>query len=209
VTENVPPDAAKLAPCPKACDDAEREGLRVTVILRGSRLVLRPVVEADLPRLLEILREPEVARHWSQPDDDFDRHELLSGDDADGAERITTFVIEVNEETVGWIAGWEKLHRDYRHAGIDLFLSTAHQGKGFGPEAIRLVSHFLFDERGHHRITIDPSADNVHAITAYEKVGFKKVGVMRRYERGMDGIYHDGMLLDLLPEDLIDGQSGK
>lgn len=146
--------------------------------LRGSRVVLRPVEEKDVPCLLEILREPEVARHWSQPDDDFDRHELLSGDDADGAERITTFVIALGDETT---AG----SRD------------GNQGKGYGPEAIRLVCHFLFEERGHHRITIDPAADNVRAIAAYERVGFKRVGVMRRYERGADGTYHDGMLMDL------------
>ena len=148
--------------------------------------------------------EPEVARHWSPPDDGFDRHELLSGDEADGAECITTFVITVNAEIVGWIAGWEKLHRDYRHAGIDLFLSTQHQGQGFGAEAIRLVCRFLFEARRHHRITIDPAADNVRAIRAYERIGFKRVGVMRRYERGADGTFHDGLLLDLLPEDLID-----
>lgn len=171
--------------------------------LRGPRVLLRPVTEADLPRLFAILREPEVAAHWSEPDDDFDRTELLAGDDSDGAERVTTFVIAAGGETVGWIAGWEKLSRDYRHAGIDLFLTAAAQGKGYGPEAIRLVCAWLFDERGHHRITIDPAADNVRAIAAYEKVGFKRVGVMRRYERGPDGTYHDGMLLDLLPEDLV------
>lgn len=155
--------------------------------LQGSRIVLRPVTEDDLPEVLAILREPEVACHWSQPDDIFDRHELLSGDDADGAECRTTFAIAPKDQTIGWIAGWEKLHRDYRHAGIDLFLSTKHQGQGFGPEAIRLVRRFLFEERKHHRITIDPAADNAPAIRAYEKVGFKRVGVMRRYERGADG----------------------
>ena len=67
-----------------------------------------------------------------------------------------------------------------------------------------MVCRYLFDERGHHRITIDPAADNVHAIAAYEKVGFRKVGVMRRYERGPDGTFHDGVLLDLLPEELVE-----
>lgn len=173
-------------------------------LIQGSRVVLRPVDETDLPRLVEILREPEVARRWSQPDDGFDQHELLSGYDDDGAEYSSNFVIIANAETIGWIAAWEKLQRDYRHAGIDLFLTTKHQGQGLGTEAIRLVCRFLFDERKHHRITIDPAADNAPAIRAYEKVGFKRVGVMRRYERGADGLFHDGMLLDLLPEDLID-----
>lgn len=175
----------------------------MTVVLTGPRLVLRQTTEADLPRLIEILREPEVARHWSQPDDEEeDRTDLLSGDDPDGAEHITTFAITLEQDVIGWIAGWEKLHRDYRHAGADLFIASAHQGKGYGGEAVKLVCRFLFDERGHHRITIDPAADNVRAIRSYQKVGFKCVGVMRRYERGADGTYHDGMLLDLLPEDL-------
>ena len=176
--------------------------------LHGLHILLRPVNEDDLPRLLAILREPDVARHWSQPDDEFDQRELLSGDNVDAAESSTTFVITIRNETIGWIAGWEKLHRDYRHAGIDLFLSTEHQGKGYGTEAIRLVCRFLFDERGHHRITIDPAADNVRAIRAYQKVGFQRVGVMRRYERGADGTFHDGLLLDLLREDLIEARTG-
>jgi aminoglycoside 6'-N-acetyltransferase len=35
-------------------------------------------------------------------------------------------------------------------------------------------------------------------------VGFRRVGVMRQYERGADGTYPDGMLLDLLPGNLTD-----
>ena len=35
------------------------------------------------------------------------------------------------------------------------------------------------------------------------KVGFRPVGVMRRYERGPDGEWHDGLLMELLAEDLI------
>ncbi len=172
------------------------------IVLTGPRLVLRQTTDADLPRLIDILREPEVARHWSEPDDEEDRTGLLSGNDPDGAERITTFTITREQEVIGWIGGWEKLHPDYRHAGVDLFIASAHQGKGYGGEAVRLVCRYLFDQRGHHRITIDPAADNLRAIRSYQKVGFKPVGVMRRYERGADGTYHDGMLLDLLPEDL-------
>jgi aminoglycoside 6'-N-acetyltransferase len=67
---------------------------------------------------------------------------------------------------------------------------------------VRTLAGWLFEERGHHRVTIDPAAANERAIRAYERVGFKRVGVLRRYERGADGAWHDGLLLDLLPEDL-------
>ncbi len=72
------------------------------------------------------------------------------------------------------------------------------QGRGLGPDAIRTAIGWLFGDRGHHRITIDPAADNAAAIRAYEKVGFRRVGVLRRYERGADGTWHDGLLMELL-----------
>lgn len=59
----------------------------------------------------------------------------------------------------------------------------------------------LFDDRGHHRLTIDPAADNGAAIACYRKVGFRDVGVMRAYERRPDGSWADGLLLDMLATD--------
>jgi aminoglycoside 6'-N-acetyltransferase len=58
-------------------------------------------------------------------------------------------------------------------------------------------------DHGHHRLTIDPAADNEAAIRTYRKVGFKPVGVLRRYERDSDGTWHDGLLMDLLAEEFI------
>ena len=61
-----------------------------------------------------------------------------------------------------------------------------------------MLTDYLFDEVGHHRITIDPAADNAAAIACYEGIGFKTVGVMRAYERQNDGSWGDGLLMDLL-----------
>jgi aminoglycoside 6'-N-acetyltransferase len=88
----------------------------------------------------------------------------------------------------------------YRHAGIDLFLSGRVHGRGLGREAVGLVCEHLFQNRGHHRITIDPAAANQRAIRCYAAVGFRTVGVMRRYERGADGTFHDGVLMELVRE---------
>ena len=49
-----------------------------------------------------------------------------------------------------------------------------------------MVLHLVRD-RGHHRLTIDPAAENAAAIRCYERAGFRRVGVMREYWRDGDG----------------------
>jgi aminoglycoside 6'-N-acetyltransferase len=71
-----------------------------------------------------------------------------------------------------------------------------------GPEALRAVARYLIDERGHHHLTIDPAAANARAIRAYQTIGFRPVGILRAYERGADGAWHDNLLMDLLASEL-------
>jgi aminoglycoside 6'-N-acetyltransferase len=51
-------------------------------------------------------------------------------------------------------------------------------------------------------VVIDPAAHNERAIRSCERAGFRRVGVMRAYEQSADGEWHDGLLMDLLQEDL-------
>ena len=165
--------------------------------MRGSRVTLRSVEPADAGRLTEIVREPEVARWWGSYDAERVRTELVEPE-SDKA----VWAIEADGEVIGLIQCYEETDPDYRHASIDLFLATARQGRGYGTEAVRVLARHLFEERGHHRLTIDPSATNERAIRAYEKVGFRPVGVLRQYERAPDGSWRDGLLMDLLAGEL-------
>ena len=165
------------------------------LVLSDSRIQLRPVVERDRAPLSAILAEPEVARWWVHEDVPTTVAGVFDDDDE------IRLAIVVEGAVVGLIQYVEENTPDYRHAGLDLFIGGAWQGRGIGPDAIRLVARYLFQERGHHRLIIDPAVANDRAIRAYEKVGFQRVGVMRNYERGADGRWHDGLLMDLVREE--------
>jgi aminoglycoside 6'-N-acetyltransferase len=139
------------------------------VRLEGERVTLRPLAAGDAPGLRAMRRRPEVAGWWGPLEPDFPE-----GDDPDA----TRLAILEGDALVGMIQWGEEPEPDYRHAWIDIFLDPAAHGRGLAAEAIDLLVGHLAGAHGHHRMTIDPATDNHAAIRAYEKAGFRFVGVM-------------------------------
>jgi aminoglycoside 6'-N-acetyltransferase len=166
--------------------------------LDGQRVTLRGIESSDHRELRSFLADPSVTRWWGPPKPGVD----VLDDWLDADPETTVWTIEVEGKVAGSIQASEEADPDYRHAGIDLFLGPDFQDQGLGTQAIRVLAGWLFEERGHHRLTIDPSAANDRAIRAYSVVGFRPVGIMRQYERGPDGQFHDGLLMELLRDDL-------
>lgn len=168
----------------------------MTVALHGTATVLRPVRADDAEALAAILAEPEVARWWNGYDTARVRRELIDADES------VVFVVEVDDHVIGSIQYVEEPAPAYRHASVDVFLHPAWHGKGLGTDAVRTMARHLIHDRGHHRLAIDPAVDNERAIRTYQRVGFRPVGVLRRYERGDGGVWHDCLLMDLLADEL-------
>jgi aminoglycoside 6'-N-acetyltransferase len=177
--------------------EGEQAAAQVRPVLVGRQVQLRPGRPGDGPQLHAILAEPAVSRWWGQPDP-----VTVIEDDLRGSGSSVLLVVEVGGQVAGGIQYHEETDPMYRHAGIDIYLGSHFQGRGAGREAVALLARYLFEQRGHHRITIDPAAANAQAIRSYAKVGFRPVGVMRQYERGGDGHFHDGLLMDLLRDEL-------
>ncbi len=167
----------------------------VTPTLHGDRVTLRPLQERDLDALADVVAGPGVAGWWGTPKQRQEMREELRN-------RGSAFAIEADGGLAGWLGFDEETDPDYRHASLDIFLAPDYQGRGLGPDALRIAARWLLEERGHHRLTIDPARHNERAIGAYGAVGFRPVGVMRDYERGADGRWHDSLLMDLLAEEL-------
>jgi aminoglycoside 6'-N-acetyltransferase len=138
--------------------------------------------------LLAIVAQPAVAAWWGkQP----------AGFPLTDEPTATRYTILEDGEVAGMIQYSEELDPDYRHAWIDLFVDETRHGRGLGSDAVRTLADFLVSERGHHRVTIDPAADNHAAIRAYEKAGFRPVGVMRAAWRDTwTGAWRDTLFME-------------
>jgi RimJ/RimL family protein N-acetyltransferase len=163
--------------------------------LAGQLVVLAATTPADVPELQRIRRTHVVSARWGAaeeaPDWPFDDPSAVA------------FTVFFEGSVRGLVQYGEEETPSYRHASIDIFLDPRVHGRGLGRDAVRTLAHHLIHERGHHRIVIDPAADNEPAIRCYAAVGFRPVGLMRRYERDADGRgWHDGLLMDLLAEEL-------
>jgi aminoglycoside 6'-N-acetyltransferase len=163
--------------------------------LRGDRVLLRPAVPGDIPTLESIRREPSVERWWGLLEEG-----EIATDIAEGDGRI--LAVEVAGAVIGSVQWYEEKEPAFRHAGMDIYLTSGTQGQGIGAEVVRLLATWLIRDRDFHRLVIDPAAANERAIAAYAKVGFKPAGVLRRSWRAPDGTWEDQLLMDLLADEL-------
>jgi aminoglycoside 6'-N-acetyltransferase len=165
--------------------------------IEGPRVLL---TRLGLPHAgsLERIREmPAVMLWWGEPEPGWP----MTDDPA--SVRYVVRLRGGGDVVRGMIQYNEEADPVYRHAGIDVFLDPAVHGRGLGREAVAVLAAHLVDCLGHRRLVIDPAVDNVRAIACYEAVGFRRVGVMRSYERWPNGVVRDGLLMDLLAPELI------
>jgi len=156
---------------------------------------LRRETHGDVPALAAFFAIPEVAEWWPGENEERLRAALA---DEDGVGHV----VEVDGQMAGYIQYYEESDPEYRHATIDITLHPQFCNRGLGTDALRTLCRHLLGDLGHHRVTIDPALHNARAIASYRKVGFRDVGVMRRYERANDGTWRDSLLMDLLAGEL-------
>jgi RimJ/RimL family protein N-acetyltransferase len=168
--------------------------LTAAPVLSGRFVALVPVTVEHVLELRRILATPEVRLRW--------RDEAASPQWPFDDPSATRFAVLLEGAVRGMVQYGEE-EGDYRHASVDIFLDPVVRGRGVGRDAVATLARHLVHDRRHHRLVVDPAADNEPAIRCYAAVGFRPVGIMRRYERDADGAgWHDGLLMDLLAEEL-------
>ena len=161
--------------------------------VEGELVTLRPLEANDTEKLRAIRRTPEVARWWGPLEADFPM--------ADEPE-ATRFAILIGGSVAGMLQYNEEPEPDYRYAEVDIFLAPEEHGRGAGTDAVRTIVRHLVEDRGHHRVTISTAVENTAALRAYEKAGFRRIGVAQAASRNyVTGEMDDEWLLERVEAD--------
>ena len=166
-------------------------------VLTGPRVVLRDPRPEDTDALLATLCEPEVAEWWVGYTRERVEREMVGSPD-------TVRVIEVEGRAVGGLVVLRGKDPEYPTTIMHIYTSTSMRGRRLGQEALALAIRHEF-AHGIARVTLDPNVRNLGAIRSYERLGFKRVGVLRDYQVRPDGSLDDSLLLDLTRSDFPDG----
>jgi diamine N-acetyltransferase len=96
------------------------------------------------------------------------------------------------------VTGLHRLDTTNRHAMFGIFIGGAEsRGKGYGTEATAMVVAYAFNTLNLNRVWLHVYDNNKAGIRAYEKVGFRKEGVLRQdsFRRGR---YRDTVVMGIL-----------
>ena len=139
----------------------------------------------DLPLMRRWL-EPHVQEWWGEPEAELG----YIRDMIEGLDTTRPFIFSIDGEPVGYIQYWFIGH--HQNADMDRGSSLARRiarrrdrrrsvdrrpdrlAQGIGSGALRAFVDRLI-RQGHQTIIIDPDPENVRAVRAYEKAGFRAI----------------------------------
>ena len=140
----------------------------------------RPLSRCDLPLLARWLAAPHVAAWWGDPGEQL---QIVSGDSGDiECPDMDQFIVTAGERPFGYLQcydasawpenGFGSLAPGTR--GIDQFIGELDMiDHGHGSAFIRMFVERLLTA-GAPRVVTDPDPNNLRAVRANEKAGFKK-----------------------------------
>ena len=114
------------------------------------------------------------------------------------------FVIEHEGQIVGQINVANILHGSVSSAVIGYWVVPEVAGKGITPTAVALVSDYLYNVVGLHRIEIDIRPENSASLRVVQKLGFRYEGLKQRYIH-INGAWRDHFVFALTHEEVPRG----
>ena len=159
-------------------------------MITTSRIIFRPVLPADYPRLYEIESDPETAMTWRYRDG------MPPPDDYEPALwRQSQQIMVVEGRATGTVVGYLQLHDvDLRagHGWFSLYAGPEHRGSGLVMEGLMAYCEWAFGEWPIRWLYAHSFEHNVHAFESG----------LRRGEAVRLGVLRNRMVVDDQPTDV-------
>src|SRR5690606_2010418 len=173
-------------------------------MLKGEKVILRPVRREDLPLLNQMKNdvEGELAGGGDPPmpqplpmlEAEYEQSWSRGGRDN------VNFAIEADGKLIGGCALFDFDSTAHTcQLGITIG-DKAYWGKGYGREAISLLVNYAFQHRNLHKVFLRVHSKNERAIRAYQAVGFAEEGRLRDHVWS-NGAYDDLIYMGILREE--------
>ena len=176
-------------------------------MLRGEKVLLRPLKRSDITNFLKWFNDPEVIQYLVMylPLTEMAEEKWIDG----AASRIQAgtnvyFVIEVIEGDTIKAIGNTGLHgidpKDHSATFGIVIGEKDYWSSGYGTEATQLVLDYGFQQLNLHRISSSAFAFNERSIRLHKKVGFKEEG-RQREAIFKSGSFHDHVMFGILRDE--------
>jgi ribosomal-protein-alanine N-acetyltransferase len=114
------------------------------------------------------------------------------------------FVIEVQGQLQGQLNVANVMYGSVSSAVLGYWVSPEVAGRGVMPTAVALVTDYLMDQVGLHRVEINIRPENVASLRVIQKLGFRYEGLKQRYIH-INGDWRDHYVFALTKEELPEG----
>ena len=180
------------------------------ISLEGPTIRLEPLVPEHAP-LLWPKSGPEVFQHtleWPRDEtveafEDWLRYCLTMP-----ASFLWSIFVKETGEAVG-MTGYLEIRP--QHLGLEIgrtWIARSHQGTRVNPESKYLLLRHAFEDLEAARVQFKTDLNNVHSQRAIEKLGAKREGVLRRYQKRSNGYIRDTVMYSILAEEWPEVKAG-
>jgi RimJ/RimL family protein N-acetyltransferase len=177
---------------------------RIRPPLEGRLVRLRPFEEEDVPQVSELFNDPDLLSFVEAvtfPGPRADTLQFWREGRTDPTGQV--FVIETGGEELVGLCDLRAVTARSRSATLGITIYKPFWEKGFGTDAVRTLCRFGFREMNLQRIELHVHETNPRGRRAYEKVGFKEEGRLRR-AHFVDGQHVDVIVMGLLFDELVE-----
>jgi RimJ/RimL family protein N-acetyltransferase len=183
-----------------------RSNARALVGLRGTLIGLRPFRADEVDAAwLRLTLQDEAAHPRRRPEDRRERPPEQFGRRIHRSGRFWRGCLDLAIDRDGRLVGTiqarsspaQTLPAGVYEIGVILY-RLEDRGKGYGTQAIELLTGWLFETGGAERVQAGTDAGNAAMRAVLERLGFRFEGIMRAYGAMTDGTRIDGAMYAVL-----------